>query len=131
MALRYHKLWHFLGALQVLLVVYLMLTRITVEVEVISHVDKIAHWTVFSVLMSWYAQLMHSRWSRVFSTACIVILGIGLEYLQALSPYRHFDYADMLANMVGIISGIILMRISGLRYLYWLELKLSKKKADA
>ena len=37
-----------------------------------------------------------------------VILGISLEYLQRLSGYRTFEYADMGANAAGVLCALLL-----------------------
>lgn len=34
--------------------------------------------------------------------------GIILEFIQAALPYRMFDYADMIANFIGVFTGCFL-----------------------
>jgi hypothetical protein len=130
MVLRYAKLWHYLGACQIALVIYLMLTSITIQVDVFSFSDKLAHWFVFVVLMSWYMQLLSPWRKRSIGILLMITLGIGLEYLQGLNPDRYFEYADMAANLVGIASGIVLMMFTRLRYLYRIEAWLQKEKGE-
>lgn len=120
MSLRYRHLWHALGAGQVLLVTYLMLANINVHVEV-SNIDKLVHWFLFTVMMSWYRQLTPGGRGAIVAIVAMTILAIGLEYLQGLNPNRSFEYADMAANVLGIISGLLLMAIPHLRYLQCLE----------
>jgi glycopeptide antibiotics resistance protein len=39
-----------------------------------------------------------------------IIFGITLEFLQYLLPFgRYFDFYDILANMAGVIIGIIIL----------------------
>lgn len=129
MTLRYIKLWHYLGAIQVITLIYLMWTSVPVNVEV-SHIDKLVHWLLFVILMSWYIQITRQGHGRSLSIIFITLLGIGLEYMQALSPYRHFDYFDMLANLLGIVSGIGLMKFARLHYLYHIERLINKEKGE-
>ena len=35
-------------------------------------------------------------------------MGVGLEYLQGMTSYRHFAYADMLDNALGVGFGVVL-----------------------
>jgi hypothetical protein len=37
-----------------------------------------------------------------------VMLGVTLEYLQRLSGYRTFEYADMGANAAGVLCALLL-----------------------
>ena len=37
--------------------------------------------------------------------ALLIVLGIALEYLQRMTGYREFSYADMLANGAGVLFG--------------------------
>ena len=40
-----------------------------------------------------------------------VILGIGTEFLQIMVPGRSFNYMDIIFNITGIVSGIIVVLI--------------------
>jgi hypothetical protein len=50
-----------------------------------------------------------------------VILGISLEYLQRLSGYRTFEYADMGANAAGVLCALLLAQTPLSRCLAVLE----------
>ncbi len=103
------------------MVIYLMLTTIHVAVVEVNHFDKLVHWLAFTLLMSWYAQLMNGRQHQWRALVLMLVLGIGLEYLQGLNPNRQFDYVDMVANVMGIITGVLLMRFSRMHYLRWID----------
>jgi hypothetical protein len=38
----------------------------------------------------------------------MILLGISLEFFQRLVPGRAFDWLDILANTLGVLSGIVL-----------------------
>ena len=38
----------------------------------------------------------------------MVFLGVALEFAQRLVPSRSFEIADMVANALGVLAGIVL-----------------------
>ena len=34
-----------------------------------------------------------------------IFMGVALEYIQGFDPNRYFEYADMVANTVGVALG--------------------------
>ena len=36
-----------------------------------------------------------------------IFMGVTLEYLQSFDPNRYFEYADMVANSVGVALGFV------------------------
>jgi VanZ family protein len=45
-------------------------------------------------------------------TAGVAALGVAVEVLQALMPFgRHAEFADLVADAIGIIAGLILVRL--------------------
>jgi len=76
--------------------------------------DKIIHLTVFAILSfigSIYFKHSDKKKTRsqpVFiSFATAVLYGTLLEYLQTFIPQRGFDYADLTANIIGSLAGIV------------------------
>lgn len=77
--------------------------------------DKLAHficYAVFVLLLLWgyYKSYKKVKIRNYIWLGFICILfGILMEYLQyMLTEHRQFDYADMLANTLGVIVGTIL-----------------------
>jgi VanZ family protein len=66
--------------------------------------DKSQHFVSYALLMFWFAQAFVGR---VQWLSFLVGLGITLEYLQGWLGYRQFDYADMLANGLGVLIGLL------------------------
>jgi VanZ family protein len=69
--------------------------------------DKVAHTAMFTVL-GVLAQAAAPWYSLLFTLP----FGAGLEYLQKKLPYRTFDQVEVLANIVGIILGIVCFEIA-------------------
>ena len=69
--------------------------------------DKAGHFLAYGLLMLWFVQVYPmKRWWRL--AVGFVALGVLLEVLQGLSGQRSFEYADMLANSVGVVLGWLL-----------------------
>ena len=109
--LRWYWVWFALGVGWVALVWYLSLASdLPIPGVEIQHVDKAGHLLAYACLMGWFGNLTTRRRSRVLLAGGLVLMGIGLEYLQGLGAQRAFEYADMLANTLGVVLGYILTR---------------------
>lgn len=87
------------------------------EVFIISGIDKVFHvlvYATFSLLVYWAIGcsfpnvLLRTRCS--FSIIVSVLYGISDEVHQVFVPMRHGDPFDVLADAVGAISAIIVLR---------------------
>ena len=69
--------------------------------------DKLQHFLVYAGLAAGAVQL-YPRWRSLLSVGVmLVLMGIGLEYLQgALTVDRMAYRADALANTLGVIVGL-------------------------
>ena len=105
--LRYRKLWLAIGFALVALVIYLSLTPDPVDVGKIEEV-KTGHFLAYAVLMLWFAQIYRSLRARITVGLLLVLMGVALEYAQAMTGYRSFGYADMRDNAIGVTVGLIL-----------------------
>ena len=75
--------------------------------EVPKHTDKVEHLLAYAVLAAGAVQLF-ARWlSWGFVCVLLVLMGIGLEYLQAqMGLGRMLDRNDALANTIGVLIGL-------------------------
>lgn len=105
------RIWLALGGIWVATVVYLSLAPHPPEPMQFSNADKLEHALAYSFLMLWFCQVYQQRRSRIIVAGLLVALGIGLEYLQRLTTYRFFDYADMLANSAGVLLSLIFIKM--------------------
>ena len=102
--LRWPTLWLTIAWLLVGSVVYLSLAPIAIELPAQGG-DKYAHVAAYAVLMLWFMQIYESRRTRGMIALGLIVLGVGLEYLQGYTGYRSFEYADMVADIAGVALG--------------------------
>lgn len=103
-----------------IIILYLSATA-TPQIEInflLFDPDKINHFAAYallSVLMSWGIWKTEKVFKRKVLLIVLVIsstYGVLMEIMQYLFfPNRYFDYGDMLANILGSIIGIIIIRI--------------------
>ena len=69
--------------------------------------DKLEHSSAYAVLAAGAVQLFSRRLSWGFVCVILVLMGIGLEYLQAqMGLGRMLDRQDALANTFGVLLGL-------------------------
>lgn len=69
--------------------------------------DKIQHFVAYAALSAGAVQLFVRRLSWGVVCVLLVLLGIGLEYLQAqMGLGRMLDRNDALANAIGVLIGL-------------------------
>ena len=103
-ALRRRGVWHAFGIGFVGLVVALSLAPTAPDTGRLAGVNS-GHVLAYAWLMFWYAQLYTRVPARLAVAVALVALGIALEYLQALTPTRHFAYSDMRDDALGVVAG--------------------------
>ncbi|MEM7650453.1 MAG: outer membrane beta-barrel protein [Pseudomonadota bacterium] len=70
--------------------------------------DKMLHITGFCLLML-PGVLVLSNWRRIIIAAlALTLIGLAIEILQELSPGRNSSLEDALANIAGVIAGLII-----------------------
>jgi len=97
------RAWVGVGWFGVALLVYLSLTPTPPEIP-LEHGDKIGHVAAYAMLMLWWTQLYLTP-KRAFIAAALLALGVALEFVQGWTGYRNFEYADMGADLAGILLG--------------------------
>ena len=81
-------------------------------IEFIS-IDKIGHiifYGILTMLMLNDLNVFKGLTKLAIGTVLLIAssYGIMLEFVQAALPYRMFDYADMIANFIGVFTGCFL-----------------------
>jgi VanZ family protein len=114
---RLQRIWILLGWGWVTLVIYLSLTASPPipDVEPFKW-DKFNHFLAYGWLMFWFAQIYHRTPARIGFALLFIAMGVGMEFLQGLGQTRHFEYADMLANTIGVLVGYVLT-LGSLRFI--------------
>jgi hypothetical protein len=126
--LRHRRLWTVFGIGFVLLVIYLSLARPPRDLD-LPDVFDVGHVIAYCWLMLWFAQLHRAASRRWLFAAGFGAMGIVLEYIQGTTGYRHFDYADMLRNFIGVALGFGLACTPLQDTLYWVERRLAPGRA--
>lgn len=107
--LRYFNLWASIGWLMVVVICYLSLVPSLPSMG-FTNSDKLGHFISYFILMFWFSQLFKTSLLRAGYAVFFIILGIGLEIMQALGGVRYFEYADMFANSCGVLFAWLISR---------------------
>lgn len=120
--LHWFQFWHLLGWCWIVLACYLFLVPNPPFPETgFEYQDKLGHVIIYTLLMAWFGNLYHSRAARIAYAVLFIVMGITLEFLQEMGQDRLFEYADMLANTLGVALGY-LMTAGPLRHmLHYME----------
>lgn len=72
--------------------------------------DKLHHFIAYgSLMLVWVLATPHHRLRQhVLMAIGFMLMGLAVECAQGLTPYRFFEWADAMANSLGVISGWIL-----------------------
>ena len=99
------SVWLILGWLWVLIIFYLSLMPHPPEPVHFWNADKLEHALAYSLLMLWFCQVYTLLRPRRLVAVLLIAMGILIEYLQGVTGYRNFDYADMISNAAGVMVG--------------------------
>ena len=72
--------------------------------------DKALHFLCFTylTLITWLSRIL-SKDLHVY--VIVLAYGILIEIVQRFLPYRSFEYLDIFADFVGIIAGLMIIKI--------------------
>jgi glycopeptide antibiotics resistance protein len=89
--------------------------QVSGEIFDIPHIDKLVHaFIFFTLVISFYFAFPQKKILSVFLMP--FLFSIIIELLQYLMPFgRSFDLMDVLANLTGIIIGLLLIYKGRLR----------------
>jgi len=107
--LHYRTLWLWIGWAYIGFIFFISLMPQPPKLDV-SHFDKGVHFLAYAAAMAWFIQLYSHKLTRIYYALGLVCMGIGIEFLQNLSGSRMFEYADMLANSLGVISALFIVK---------------------
>lgn len=90
--------------------------------------DKAEHFTAYALLAAGAVQVFARRLSWAVVCVLLVLMGIGLEYLQAAMKLgRMLDRADALANTLGVLIGLATAFTPLRDALLWLDSRLFRR----
>ena len=73
----------------------------------LDHADKWLHASTFLVLALWFAGQYRPR-SYWYIAVGLMLFGMFIEFCQRLVGYRMADWADVGANTIGIVVGLLI-----------------------
>ncbi len=91
----------------VLLLVLSVIDMSHVEIGV-EDGDKLGHFLAYVVLMFWFCFTWANTRARLTGLLLLVLLGIIIEFIQDVLPWRAFELMDILANGLGLLAGLLL-----------------------
>ncbi len=103
-ALRHADLWRAVGFVGVAGVIWLSLTPNPPDLQ-LDPGNWSGHGLAYAVLMGWFARVEPHGGARRSIALALCLLGVVIECLQGLTPWRTFDAHDMLANAFGVAIG--------------------------
>jgi len=104
--LRFRWFWLALGWLLVVSVAVASVLPSVVPTG-FAYSDKLAHGASYCLLMVWFAGLYARRRYGLIALT-LLALGVVLEVIQGQLSYRLFDLADLRANALGVLIGMVL-----------------------
>lgn len=119
--LRHLVYWRLLGRLLIVAMLMLALLPAPPVVGAVPFGDKIGHVLGFAALMLWYAQIYAGARERLRCALACVAFGLTIELLQALTPYRSAEFADLAADALGAALGWLVARGPFGDLLTWIE----------
>lgn len=119
--LRLKWLWLGIGLLLIVSAFAVSLINVPAPLKDFVLHDKLAHVVLYGVLMGWFAQIFRHDLTRLLFVSGFVVMGIAIEYLQAMTPSRQFEVLDMIANTCGVLLAWALAYTWVGRVLEWVE----------
>lgn len=116
-----------MGGLWVATVFYLSLMPQPPQPVDLWNIDKLEHALAYGLLMLWFCQVYRQRLARIVLALLLAAMGIAIEYVQGATGYRTFDFADMLANVTGVMVGWAWARTGLGRVFAYLEYHAARK----
>lgn len=98
------SLWLGMACMLAALIVYFSLSRTIVSIPGDAG-GGFGHTMAYAALMMMLARTYATTRSRTIAAAALVAAGVCIEFLQAGTGYRNYEYADMAANAVGVGVG--------------------------
>lgn len=74
----------------------------------IPNLDKIAHFGIFWILTSlaYFSYKINTKLQILIWT----LYGLAIEFLQGLTPTRSPEFLDFIADMIGVLAALLILR---------------------
>ncbi len=115
-----HKAFRILFFITLVAIEFLATTT-SVHIEIVENIwDKANHFAAFLVLYVLFS-LAYSELSFKSKSLLLLLFGLQIEIVQSFIPGRYFSLLDVVADMIGIVLGIVLYRYLLLYKIYKLN----------
>lgn len=108
--LRWQTAWIVLGGLIMGWILWMALTPDPAITLTFPYGDKLLHAITFTCLMGWWGNVYRDRRPRAWAALGCLAFGIFIEFAQSLDPPRDADAFDVLADAIGILIALPLLR---------------------
>jgi VanZ family protein len=105
--MRLRHLWLTTGFVLTMAVIVAFLMPNPPDVAEFKGSDKLGHFAAYAIMTLWFAHIYVRKRVRWALALAFVMLGVTLEYLQGLSGYRTFEYADVAAKAAEVLAGVL------------------------
>jgi VanZ family protein len=84
-----------------------ILSLLPLKEAVLPGSDKLHHFVAYgTVMFVWVIALSpQTRRQQITLAVLFILMGIAVEFIQGIVPYRFFSWADALANTGGVLLG--------------------------
>jgi hypothetical protein len=128
--LRWHRSWVVLGGAIMLFVIWMALMPDPGITLSFTYGDKLLHASTFCGLAGWWGNVYRSRRARGWIALGCLVFGAFIEFAQSLDPPRDASAWDVLADVLGILVALLLLRTPLARVLANLEAGIARRRAD-
>jgi VanZ family protein len=90
------------------IVAVILATTLPVPKTDITRYDKVIHFAMFFILTLLLLTLSFPKYKKFFVGFIAVDLAAITEIVQIAIPYRSFSWFDIIADIIGIVSGLFL-----------------------
>lgn len=119
--LHWHRTWVGLGVAIMGWVLWMALTPEPGLTLAFPYGDKLLHATTFCCLMGWWGNVYQDHRARGWAALACLAFGILIECAQWLDPPRDADAVDVLADGIGVLLALLLLRTPLARVLLSVE----------
>jgi VanZ family protein len=131
-ALRLRALWLILGFLMLAGILAICLVPLNLPTEAMTYNDKVMHALTFVLLTVWFGALQkpHGRSGQLKLVGALFFYAIAIEVLQSFTTYRSAEFADLVADLIGILLGGILLRLGMSGWPIFIEKRILRPKTS-
>lgn len=109
--LSWKKFWSALWILGMCLGLFLSLMPTTPRQEIIPHLDKLIHGCAYAMLAIFAICIFEHKSARYKAIIWLIVFGGLIELAQGYLPTgRSMEFADFIANSIGIGIGVFIAR---------------------